>query len=189
MGITEYFTNITPIPAAAETGIISAFKRLEFPRKKHLCAQGQLVSHLYFIERGLVRMYYINKQGKDVTYGFYTENQFVTVPESFFGHTASRYYLELLEDSTLYMVSYKELMALMDQFQEVRIIENHVLREFLLKTSDRIVALQFLSAEERYRMLDESQPSILQRAPLGAIASYLGITQETLSRIRARRTW
>lgn len=189
MVITEYFKLITPISLAAEADIRSVFQRLEYPRKRLLCEQGNYVNHLYFIESGLVRMFYINKQGKDVTYGFYTENQFVTVPESFFGHTASRYYLELLEDSVLYAVNQKDHLRLAADFQEVRIIENHVLREFLLKTSDRIVALQFLSAEERYRMLDESQPSILQRAPLGAIASYLGITQETLSRIRARRTW
>ncbi|MCE7042482.1 Crp/Fnr family transcriptional regulator [Dyadobacter sp. CY312] len=188
MDITQYFKHITPISEVAEAGIISGFQRLEYPRKKHLCEQGQFVNHLYFIESGLVRMYYINKQGKDVTYGFYTEGQFVTVPESFFGRTASRYYLELLEDCTLHSVSHSGLMNLMENFLEIRLIENHVLREFLLKTSDRIVALQFLSAEERYQKLNESQPSILQRAPLGNIASYLGITQETLSRIRAKRT-
>jgi CRP-like cAMP-binding protein len=188
MDITQYFKHITPISEAAEAGIISGFERLSHPRKTQLCEQGQLVNHLYFIETGLVRMYYINNQGKDITYAFYTERQFVTVPESFFGRTASRYYIELLEDCTLYSVSHSGLMNLIEGFLEIRLIENHVLREFLLKTSDRIVALQFLSAEERYQKLNELQPSILQRSPLGHIASYLGITQETLSRIRARRT-
>ncbi|REA64228.1 Crp/Fnr family transcriptional regulator [Dyadobacter luteus] len=187
MDLLTYFKLITTISAEAENGIVTGFKQQQHPRKHHLCKQGQVVNQLYYIQSGLVRMYYINKQGKDVTYGFYTEQQFVTVPDSFFGHSASRYYLELLEDCALYAVSYQEMTRLREKHSELQLIENHVLRELLLKVSDRIVALQFLSAEERYIKLEESQPSILQRAPLGAIASYLGITQETLSRIRARR--
>ncbi len=79
-------------------------------------------------------------------------------------------------------------MILIRDFPEIMEIENYVLRYFLLKASERTIALQFQTAEERYHTLAESQPTILQRAPLGAIASYLGITQETLSRIRARKT-
>jgi CRP-like cAMP-binding protein len=187
MDLLAYLKKITSISAAAEEGMVNSFRKLEYPRKHHLCKQGQIVTQLYYIQSGLVRMYYINKQGKDVTYGFYTEQQFVTVPDSFFGHMVSRYYLELLEDCVLYAVTYNDLVRLRGAHTEVQLVENHVLRDLLLKVSDRIVALQFLSAEERYTKLEESQPSILQRAPLGAIASYLGITQETLSRIRARR--
>lgn len=187
MDITQFVNTVTPLSPESQEKISALFSTHLLPRKSLIYQAGQPVHHLYFVESGLARIFYYNQQGKDVTYGFYPENQFVTIPESFFSHTTSRYYLELLEDSTLHSITYSDLMLLTEELPAVRIIENHVLRHFLLKASERIVALQFQTAEERYATLNELQPSILQRAPLGTIASYLGITQETLSRIRARR--
>ncbi|MNE78742.1 hypothetical protein D3C80_1751770 [compost metagenome] len=76
---------------------------------------------------------------------------------------------------------------MLNDFPIMQRLENKTLQGFLLKAGERIVALQFQSAQERYDTLMENQPSIIRRAPLGTIASYLGITQETLSRIRARK--
>ncbi len=188
MEIIQYIQTIARVSPEAVERISSSFVRKELPKKTLLFEEGQPVNSLYFIEKGLVRMYYINRQGKDITFGFYTEQHFVSIPESFFGQVPSRYYLELLENSVVHALGRSELMALIRDFPEIMEIENYVLRYFLLKASERTIALQFQTAEERYHTLSESQPTILQRAPLGAIASYLGITQETLSRIRARKS-
>lgn len=187
MEIIEYIRTIARVSPEAVQRISSSFTRKELPRKTLLFEEGQPVNSLYFIEKGLIRMYYINRQGKDITFGFYAEQHFVSIAESFFGQVPSRYYLELLENSVVYALGRNELLALIREFPEIMEIENYVLRYFLLKASERTIALQFQTAEERYYTLAESQPTILQRAPLGAIASYLGITQETLSRIRAKK--
>ena len=188
MEIIQYIQTIVRVSPEATERISSSFVEKELPKKTILFEEGQPVNSLYFIEKGLIRMYYINRQGKDITFGFYTEQDFVTIPESFFGQIPSRYFLELLENSVVHALSHSELMSLVRDFPEVREIENYVLRYFLLKSAERTIALQFQTAEERYQTLAASQPTILQRAPLGAIASYLGITQETLSRIRARKS-
>ncbi|GAA4441956.1 Crp/Fnr family transcriptional regulator [Ravibacter arvi] len=187
MTIIEYISTITNPGEEARKKISAVVSRLDLARKTLLYQEGQAVNHLFFIESGLLRMYYVNRQGKEITYGFYAEGQFVTVPESFFSQTSSRYYLELLENSVLQQLSYADFILLTREFPEVKDIENHVLRYFLRISSERIVALQFQTAEERYQALHQSLPTILQRAPLGAIASYLGIAQETLSRIRAKK--
>lgn len=187
MNVTTYIQTIVSLSEIIEERITSVFLNETLPRKTVLYQEGQAVNRLYFVKEGLLRMYYLNEQGKEITYGFYSETQFVTIPDSFFNQTPSRYYLEALENSSLQSITHSEFESLIRDFPEVKEIENHVLRYFLQKASERIVAHQFQTAEERYLTLFESQPSIFLRAPLGAIASYLGITQETLSRIRARK--
>lgn len=146
--------------------------------------EGSIVRSLYFIESGLIRIFYHTTSGKDVTYGFYSEGDFVTVPESFYTQTPAKYNMEMLEDSTVYSISYTDLNTLLIDFPQMQRLENKTLQGFLLKAGERIVALQFQTARQRYDTMMEKQPDIILRAPLGTIASYLGITQETLSRIR-----
>jgi CRP-like cAMP-binding protein len=187
MNVIEYINSLVTLAPDVAKKIQHVFTNEEGARKTFLYKEGQTATRLYYIQTGLARMYYLNDQGKEITYGFYTDGQFVTIPDSFFNQTPSRYYLELLETSSLSFITYSEFELLANAFSEVKEIENHVLRYFLLRASERIVALQFQTAEERYLTLFESQPSIFYRAPLGTIASYLGITQETLSRIRSKK--
>ncbi len=148
--------------------------------------EGKITRNLYYIEQGIARIFYYNKHGKDISYGFYTENNMVTISESFFQQTPSRYNLELLEDSMIYSLSYNDLNSLLNEYPTLEKVKSHVLLYFLGKAAERIVALQFLSARQRYETLMNNQPEIIQRVALGQIATYLGITQETLSRIRAK---
>eukprot|EP01132_Coremiostelium_polycephalum_P021186 gene21186-25171_t len=178
---------VIPVPKEMEEAIRKKFTELHCLKTERLQQAGKIARNLFFIEKGLVRIFYHNHTGKDVTYGFYTESDFVTVPESFYTQSASKYSMEMLEDGLVYSISYKDLKQLLKDFPQMQHLENKTLQSFLLKASERIVALQFQTASQRYNSLMKKQPSIIMRAPLGAIASYLGITQETLSRIRNRK--
>jgi CRP-like cAMP-binding protein len=135
----------------------------------------------------LFRWYYYNEDGKDITDSFGLENSFITAFDSFFQRRPSRYFIELLEDSTVYLMTYSDLERSFEKFPEIERVGRLILIEILEQTLEKNAALQFHNAQERYEFITEKYPDLLQRASLGHIASYLGITQETLSRIRGKK--
>jgi CRP-like cAMP-binding protein len=187
MLLLNEISGIIPVSKEIKAAIQKKFEKRNCVKGRCLHEAGKVARELYFIEKGLVRMFYHNDAGKDITYGYYTEGDFITVPESFYTQSPSKYHMEILEDGIIYAVTYDDLNQMLNDFPIMQRLENKTLQGFLLKAGERIVALQFQSAQERYDTLMENQPNIIRRAPLGTIASYLGITQETLSRIRARK--
>jgi CRP-like cAMP-binding protein len=187
MLLLNEISGIIPVSKEIKAAIQKKFEKRNCVKGTCLHEAGKVARELYFIEKGLVRMFYHNDAGKDITYGYYTEGDFITVPESFYTQSPSKYHMEVLEDGIIYAITYDDLNQMLNDFPIMQRLENKTLQGFLLKAGERIVALQFQSAQERYDTLMENQPSIIRRAPLGTIASYLGITQETLSRIRARK--
>lgn len=184
--LTE-IAGIIPITNEIEAAIRDKFVKCDYMKSECLHEAGKVAKDLYFIEKGLVRMFYHNDAGKDITYGYYTEGDFITVPDSFFTQVPSKYHMEMMEDGTLYAITLSDFNQILIDYPVMQRLENKTLRAFLLKAGERITALQFQSAQERYDTLMDNQPSIIRRVPLGTIASYLGITQETLSRIRGRK--
>lgn len=142
---------------------------------------------IFFLESGLARLYYLREDGKDVTHSFLEEDSFTAPIENIFYKGPSPFGIELLQPSIVRSIEYREVERFIDQFSELERLIRFVLIDIIKGYSDRLFALQFQSAQERYRSLMEEHPEILQRAPLGHIASYLGITQQTLSVIRSQR--
>lgn len=170
-----------------ENRIKESFKKKSFPKNHCIHEYGNVATCMFFIEEGLCRTYYINENGKDLTYNFYKEGDFMTIAESFFDQKPSRYSIETLEEVNLYYIQFSDLEDLLRRYPILERMKSHVLQYFLLIVSSRVIALQFQTAQQRYDTLITQDPEILQRASLGHIASYLGITQETLSRIRAKK--
>ena len=154
-------------------------------RKTHLFKNGEICRHVYFIEKGFVRVFYY-ADGRDITSWFAKEGQIASATDSLFSGQASDYNIQLVEDSTLIGIDYSKLELLFDKYPMVERLARLMTIDTYLKTEDRIKKMLFLTPEERYISLLESFPDIVLRVPLGYIASYLGITQETLSRIRTR---
>jgi CRP-like cAMP-binding protein len=139
---------------------------------------------IYFINSGMIRGYYFI-DGKEITNWFAQENEFATCFYSFISNKASFENLQALENCELVELSYSSLQKLYTNFPETERIGRMITENYYIKLEDRILSLQFKTAKERYEKLIKHKASLLQRASLGQIASYLGITQETLSRIRA----
>lgn len=145
---------------------------------------GTIYTRTYWVRTGLLRLFYL-KQGREVTDLFAAEGQWITSAYSFMQQLPDGYYLQALEDSELYSLTFPQLMGLFEQFPPMERFGRIILAKQVLHQAHRLNASQFASAADRYRAFCSSHQDILPRLPLGMVATYLGITQETLSRIRA----
>ena len=148
-------------------------------------AERKVCRHLYFLEKGALRGYY-NLDGKEITHWFAFEREFVTSFYSFTTGQPAVENIQLLEGSILWSISKDSLTHLLNQYHEIERLLRIAYEKYYIRLEERFVNAQFKTATERYQNLLAEAPHIIERMPLGYIASYLGISQETLSRIRSR---
>ena len=150
-----------------------------------LIKQGQHCEHIYIIEDGFARIFSIIEY-KEITTLFAKENDIITSTYSLFTKKRSNESIEVLEDSVLIKINYDELINLCKQYPELFNLYRIVMEKYYLLLEERTLSLQFDTALERYQKLLSQFPFLLQRASLGQIASYLGMSPVTLSRMRGK---
>lgn len=160
-------------------------KILECPIGLELLKAGQYCKYIFIVQKGFVRRYTIDN-GKDITLEFAKENEMITSAYSIITRRPSMDYIEVIEDSILLRLRAEQLNKLYKVSKNSLVIGKSLRDNYLLQQEKRIQSLQVSSAKERYQNLIEKQPHIIQRASLGQTASYLGIAQETLSRVRKK---
>ncbi|AZI20130.1 MULTISPECIES: Crp/Fnr family transcriptional regulator [Chryseobacterium] len=146
--------------------------------------QNTLNRKVYFVEKGLLRSFYFEK-GKDITTNFYPENSILANKDTIFEKIPARHSIEAIEDSEIVFFRYSKMEELCETSLTIANFSRRVLGLLMTNMERRINSLQYMTAKEKYIQLLEDNSDILLRAPLGMIASYLGISQETLSRIRS----
>lgn len=140
----------------------------------------------YFIQKGLMRIYFI-KDGKEITEYFSAENEWVNSPRSFRQQKVDIYYIDTLEQTECWCLHVKDLVFLFDNFPEMERYARLSMGTAFGHYMERITSMRFTTAKEKYQHFCETYQDIYHRIPLGMVSSYLGITQETLSRIRAEK--
>lgn len=151
-----------------------------------LLREGQVCGHLYFANKGLMRFFITTSDGKDTTKFFTPEHQLFTSQQSFSTQTPARENIEALEDTELLAISHAALQRIYDNVPKWNALIRRVLQDVNGMTERIYMDSITITAEERYRRLLEDEPEIALRAPLKHIASYLGVTPESLSRIRKK---
>ncbi|HYH15700.1 MAG TPA: Crp/Fnr family transcriptional regulator [Flavisolibacter sp.] len=174
----------SPLSAAAQEALLLNIQYKQFPKNHELLRIGQVSHYLYFIHTGLARIYYYFNE-LDVTTYFAMDNQFLGGIESLFTQQPSEKGIQLLEDSDVYFISYAAFEQLCLQHHVIERAGRKMAIYAFLIGQKRIESLRFHDARQRYEALEKQYPGISNRAPLKYIASYLGITQVSLSRIRA----
>ncbi|MBD0404244.1 Crp/Fnr family transcriptional regulator [Flammeovirga sp. EKP202] len=167
-----FYSNITEVTRSKGEEIIS---------------KGEIHHSVYFIKKGAVRSYYINADGKEITYWFGFEGDVIASLGNFVESKPSLETIELLEDVELWKIDRSKLLDLYNTNIELANFGRQLAEIGLLEMEQQILLNQVTDAKTRYLSLIEKHPQILQRVKLGQIASYLGITQVTLSRIRAQK--
>lgn len=181
--ISETYAPLTP---ECQEALLSSAKILSFEKNTTLVRAGQFSDKTFYIIQGCARAYYL-KDGKDISDWFAFENEFISSIVSFFKNEPSPHAIELLEDSLLVEFSRDQIEQLATKYHDFERLIRAVVTTTMLKQHERIVSIQFETAEKKYQNLLETHPTITQRVPLTHLASYLGITLETLSRIRGNK--
>lgn len=184
MELFDYLKNISKLSDALENDLKIPFEPKEFSKGDYLFKEGEICRHMFYIEKGLVRVYYNSVSGKEITAWFSAENTLITALDSFYYRKPTRDYCEVLENSIVYPINFSDFEIILNSEKGAR-LAFYILYEITRRMTEYIGSIKFQSAEERYKALIKEYPGIQQRTSLGHIASYLGITQETLSRIRS----
>lgn len=161
------------------------FEQVVFAKGKYLVTEGKTGRHLYFLKQGCLRGFY-NLDGKEITYWFAFAPDFVTSFHSFITQQPAVESIQMLEGSVLWAISKESVTRLMNEHHEIERLVRIAYESYYIRLKERFVNAQFKTASERYQSLLQQTPQMLERVPLGHIASYLGISPETLSRIRSR---
>lgn len=185
MNLPSYIKSITNPPPEVEAEIMANIKRQELPKGDFLYKQGDICRDIFYIEKGLARVYYYANNGKEISTWFSLENSFNTAIDGFYHHKPTIYNCKLLENSVVYSMKYSDFDKLMNKYTEFSKFAFNVMHTIAKQMADFITNTKFQTAEKRFNALMQDYPFIFQRVSLVHIASYLGITKETLSRIRA----
>ncbi|WP_149243048.1 Crp/Fnr family transcriptional regulator [Dyadobacter sp. 32] len=180
----EFLNQIVPLSDECRAAINDITIKRQVPKGSQLLNNGDVCREFHFIERGIARAFYY-KDGKDVTAWFAAENQIISAIDSLFAGKPSMYNIEALEDSIIWSLQYGQIEPVFQAFPEVERLGRILVTKNYLLLDERMKSFVFSNAEGRYESLLEVVPGILNRTKLGHVASYIGVTQETLSRIRS----
>lgn len=183
--LLNHIKNYAPLSEEAQLALQDCFEKITLSKNDFLLREGKICRHLYFLEQGALRGFY-NLDGKEVTHWFGFENDFVTSFHSFITQEPAVENIQLLEGCILWAISKETLTKLFNQYHEIERLMRIAYEKYYIRLEERFVNAQFKTAAERYENLLQQTPHIIERVPLGCIASYLGISQETLSRIRSK---
>ena len=163
----------------------SNLKTEHFTAKDFFLQENQVCKKIGFINSGLFRMYYL-QDGKEINIHFSIENNFVVNYDSFLQQSASKYYLQALEDSEIVSFDFDTLQQAYAQSHNWERFGRLMAEVSYKLTTNRVEGFLFLDAEARYLQLLKEHPEFLERIPLFHLASYLGIERESLSRLRRK---
>lgn len=166
-----------------EKDIEQRTKYFQKKKNEYFLKQGQILSSYFVLSKGIFRAYFY-RNDKEINSWFGAENQIFGSILPIYAGKPSQENLQFLEDAEIYAISIDDLNQLYQIYPELNFIGRKIAEEVCIILEERTNSLHIESATERYQSLIKQQPYLLNRINLGHIASYLGITQETLSRIR-----
>lgn len=158
-----------------------------FGRKHILLRPGEISRRLYFIRSGFLRAYFIDDNGKECTTWFMGNGDLMISVYSFFTQRPAYEYIEVLQDCKLQSLSWNQLNAYYADFPQGNLLGRIVTQKYYIMSEERAIFLRTHTPYLRYDLLLEQHPDIDQKTSQNNIASYLGISRETLSRIRRKK--
>jgi CRP-like cAMP-binding protein len=164
--------------------IMAAFERKRMRKRQYLQREGDVCKNIAFIAKGSARMFAVDEKGHEHIIRFGLESWWISDHESMINLTPSPYFIEMLEDSELLLTTYPTAVELRNKSRCFDLTVKALDKFQAIAMQKRIHAAIGMTAEERYGDLSSTYPQFLERFPMNMIASYLGLSPETLSRVR-----
>lgn len=180
----KYYSNGFSINESTELELNKHLEIVSFPKQHVLFQENTKHDYAYYVLQGAARSFYL-KDGTEVNTWFAFEQDIIGSLRVYNGET-SRETIQLVEDSRLIAINLRTLKPLIYSNLQVSNFISSIIEEYAQFLEDRLFYSQFVSSKDRYELLLKHEPLTLQRIPLTYIASYLGISRETLSRLRAK---
>ena len=186
MNFIEHINQQISLSQTASDDLTKCIRRKIYEKKELILPVESLSKKIYFIEQGTARVFYAKKD-KDVTLHFLQANGIGLPVDSIFYNQVCKFGIEALSKTTVVTIAYDKWETIANTDVVIQKFAQRLMIDYIKNATDRIYNLKFQTPKERYDTLLNEFPSIFLEASLGHIASYLGITQETLSRLRAKK--
>jgi CRP-like cAMP-binding protein len=174
---------IYPLSENGAAVFLPEWQQWDYPKDHFVLREHRVADYIWFLEKGAIRIYY-NKEEKEVTEWLALDDQFFMSITSFFQRVPSRLIIQTLEPSSIWGIHHDTFMKLADEHHEIERMLRMMVTGSLILSQQRMEAIQFETAQQRYQRLLQDAPDIVSRVSGLHLASFLGITKETLSRIR-----
>ncbi len=169
------------------TEVCNHFTKLSVSKKHHLLTEGKVCGYNYFVEKGLLRMYFVKESGTEQTTEFAMENWWLSDYTSFTTGQPSEFYIQSVERSEILAIDKRSQDEMLIKYPAMEAYYRQVHLRAHAAAQFRVKMLYTLSREEHYYLFADNYPAFVQRVPQYLLASFLGFTPEYLSEIRAKR--
>ena len=185
--LIKYCSRFIQISAIDKEAIELNFKQITIKRNDFLLKEGKVCDFIAFVNSGVIRHYHL-KDGKEITCDITLKNSFITDFKSFTQSTPSNYNFQILKNVELFVIKKKELSELYNNNKNIESLGRIMAEQVALRTIDIAMSLSSDKPQERVEKLIIQRPDLFQEVPQRYLANLLGISPESLSRIRARKT-
>ncbi len=182
--IINYLSEVLEIPNESAKLCSDFYIAKNVAKNEFLLQENEICTQTYFVEKGLLRMYSIDRNGKEHIIQFAPEKWLISDRSSLYFNEKSKYYIEAVEDSEVLLLKNDFFTSIIERFPNTAENNDLLLQKHIRNLQNRVNSLLAETAEERYMNFIKMYPDILQRVPQWMVASYLGITPESLSRVR-----
>jgi CRP-like cAMP-binding protein len=185
MQLIHFINTIYPLKQDTIDFLKANTSLIKIPRGEYLLKPGEVCTHYYYIQKGILRSF-LKYGNKEITIWINPENEITTAIRSMSRNEPAEEYIQAVEECELVAMHYDTMQELYERFPEMNRVGRMLLEQYYAASEERVYICRIPGAHLRYKHFLDSRPELANRIPLKYIASYLGITLETLSRLRAK---